>query len=137
MEGLSGQDEWRTCLYAYKDLYPIGQNLLVNDINAVVDGLCAGGADEVHVVDAHGSGNPSPDVLTARLDPPAKQIFRDKRFRQYVDLTEPGIYDAVVVVGMHAKVFDSPKYCMEFDNPVGRLFGRVGDDVGPDGGGHG
>jgi D-aminopeptidase len=30
-------------------------------------------------------------------------VFRDKPFRQYVDLVEPGTYDAVAVVGMHAK----------------------------------
>lgn len=103
MEGLSGQDEWRTALFANKDLYPLAQEYLINDINAVVDGLFAGGTDEVHVVDAHGSGNPDPDVQTDKLDPRAKQVFRDKPFRQYVDLTEPGVYDAIVVVGMHAK----------------------------------
>jgi D-amino peptidase len=77
--------------------------MLIDDINAVIDGLYAGGADEVHVVDAHGSGNPEPDVLSDQLDSRASQVLRDEPFRQYVDLTEPGIYDAVVVVGMHAK----------------------------------
>jgi D-aminopeptidase len=57
----------------------------------------------VDVVDGHGSGNPQPDVLSAQLDPRARQVLRDEPFRQYVDLVEPRAYDAVAVVGMHAK----------------------------------
>lgn len=103
MEGLSGQDDWRTFDFSYPEFYQKGQELLVNDVNAVIDGLFAGGATEVHVVDAHGSGNPQPDILSDKLDPRARQVFRDQPFRQYVDLTEPNVYDAVAVVGMHAK----------------------------------
>ncbi|HET7275620.1 MAG TPA: M55 family metallopeptidase [Longimicrobiaceae bacterium] len=103
MEGLSGQDDWRSFIYSHSEQYAHGQEMLVADVNAVIDGLFAGGADEVHVVDAHGSGNPRPDILQDRLDPRAEQIFRDEPFRQYVDLVEPGVYDAIAAVGMHAK----------------------------------
>ncbi len=61
MEGLSGQDDWKSFNYGRPE-YPHGQELLVADVNAVVDGLFAGGATEVHIVDGHGSGNPEPDV---------------------------------------------------------------------------
>jgi D-aminopeptidase len=37
------------------------------------------------------------------LDARARQVFRDTRFRQYVDLAAPDAYDAIVCVGMHAK----------------------------------
>jgi D-amino peptidase len=103
MEGLSGQSDPRTYLFANREFYKQGQELLVADVNAVIDGLFAGGATAVDVVDGHGSGNPEPDILQDKLDPRAKQVFRDKPFRQYVDLVEPGVYDAVAVVGMHAK----------------------------------
>lgn len=103
MEGLSGQDDWRTFTYRHREPYARGQEMLVADVNAVIDGLFAGGADEVHVVDAHGSGNPGPDILRERLDRRAEQIIRDEPFRQYVDLVEPNSYDAVAVVGMHSK----------------------------------
>lgn len=103
MEGLSGQSDPRTFSYANRELYPTGQQLLVDDVNAVIDGLFAGGATAVDVVDGHGSGNQSPDILSDRLDPRARQVFRDEPFRQYVDLVEPRLYDAVAVVGMHAK----------------------------------
>jgi len=103
MEGLAGQDDWRTFLFSHPEKYPEGQKMLAADLNAVIDGLFAGGATQVDVVDAHGSGNPEPDVRRDLLDPRAKQVFRDKPFDPYVDITEPGVYDAVVAVAMHAK----------------------------------
>jgi D-amino peptidase len=103
MEGLSGQSDPRTVSYANRDLYAEGRELLIGDVNAVIDGLFAGGATAVDVVDGHGSGNQEPDVLADRLDPRARQVTRDAPFRQYVDLVEPRAYDAVAVVGMHAK----------------------------------
>lgn len=103
MEGLSGQNDPHTFSFRYPNAYKKGRELLVADVNAVVAGLVAGGATAVHVVDAHGSGNPEPDIETSALDPRATQVFRDKPFRQYVDLVEPNVYDAIVVVGMHAK----------------------------------
>jgi D-amino peptidase len=103
MEGLAGQDDWQSFLFSHPEKYPAGQKLLAADINAVVDGLFAGGATQVDVVDAHGSGNPDPDLRSDLLDPRAKQVFRDKAFDPYVDLTAPNVYDAVVAVAMHAK----------------------------------
>ncbi len=103
MEGLSGQDDWRTFSFGHPEHYARGQELLVADVNAVIDGMFAGGATEVHVVDGHGSGNPEPDVRTDLLDPRATQIFRDEAFDTYFDIPETSEYDAVAVVGMHAK----------------------------------
>ena len=103
MEGLAGQDDWRTFLFSHPEKYPEGQKMLAADLNAVIDGLFVGGATQVDVVDAHGSGNPEPDVRRDLLDPRAKQVFRDKAFDPYVDLTAPNVYDAVVAVAMHAK----------------------------------
>lgn len=102
MEGLSGQDDPLTFEFG-KEQYPLGQQLLVADVNAVIAGLFEGGADEVHVVDAHGSGNPEPDLLLDQLDPRAVMTFRDAPFDAYGDLPEPRTFDAVAVVGMHAK----------------------------------
>jgi D-amino peptidase len=103
MEGLAGQDDWRTFLFSHPEKYPEGQKMLAADLNAVIEGLFAGGATQVDVVDAHGSGNPEPDVRRELLDPRAKQVIRDRPFDPYVDITEPNAYDAVVAVAMHAK----------------------------------
>ena len=104
MEGLSGQNDPTTYRFNHPESYPKGQQYLIDDINAVVAGLFDGGATEVWVVDAHGSGNPEPDVMTAKLDPRAKQVFRDTPFRQYVDLVAPNTYDAIVAVGSGIQV---------------------------------
>jgi D-amino peptidase len=118
MEGLSGQDDPKTFDFG-NDEYPLGQDLLVGDVNAVIDGLFAGGATEVHVVDGHGSGNPEPDIPADRLDSRAVQVLRDESFDAYFDLVEPGAYDAVVLVGMHAKTgsggFASHTYTLGMD----------------------
>ena len=102
MEGLSGQDNPKTYFFGEKE-YPQGQEMLVGDINAVIEGLYAGGATEVWVVDGHGSGNPEPDVRRDLLDKRAQQILRDSSFDSYVDLVAPKAFDAVAAVGMHAK----------------------------------
>lgn len=103
MEGLSGQDDWHTFDFEFTEAYRRGQELLAADVNAVIDGLFAGGATQVDVVDGHGSGNPEPDLRRDLLDKRANQVLRDAPFRQYVDLVAPDAYDAVVLVGMHAK----------------------------------
>jgi len=102
MEGLSGQSDPATFFFG-SPRYAEGQELLVGDINAVIEGLYAGGATEVEVVDGHGSGNAEPDVRRDLLDPRATQVLRDSAFDGYFDLPGLASYDAVAVVGMHAK----------------------------------
>lgn len=102
MEGISGQNDIRSLSFGNKE-YNQAREWLTNDVNAVIDGLFAGGADVVHVVDAHGSGNPDPDILVEKMDSRAQLVSRDKRFEAYVDLTEESTYDAVAVVCMHSK----------------------------------
>ncbi len=103
MEGLAGQDDYRTFNYSHPEFYAKGRQYLVADVNAVVDGLFAGGATSVDIVDGHGSGNPAPDLDPALLDPRAKQLTRDSSFRQYTDIVTANTYDAIAAVGMHAK----------------------------------
>ncbi len=102
MEGLAGQSD-PTSFNFGTDLYPTGQEWLAADVNAVVDGLFAGGATEVLIADGHGSGNPDPDVRSDLLDDRATQIIRDVAFDTYFDLPDLEEIDAVAVVGMHAK----------------------------------
>ena len=102
MEGISGQNDIRSLDYGNKE-YEAAREWLTNDVNAVISGLIAGGADVVDVVDAHGSGNPQPDILVEKMDPRAQLLNKDEPFRPYVDLTERDVYDAVAVVCMHSK----------------------------------
>ncbi|MDE2783627.1 MAG: M55 family metallopeptidase [Gemmatimonadota bacterium] len=102
MEGLSGQDDPRSYRFGTEQ-YPSGQEMLAADVNAVVDGLFAGGATDVVIADGHGSGNSDPDLRTDLLDGRATQIIRDEPFDTYFDLPESEAIDAVAVVGMHSK----------------------------------
>lgn len=119
MEGLSGQGDPDTFRFTHPELYVEGRELLTSDVNAVIAGLFDGGAAVVHVVDGHGSGNPEPDLLLDDLDPRAEMLFRDEPFDAYVDLVEPDLYDAIAVVGMHAKTssegFASHTYTLGID----------------------
>ena len=121
MEGMAGQSDWRTQEYRFSmvagDLYPfvkplgldpvnpdsyaLGQELLAGDVNAVVDGLFAGGADTVDVLDSHGSGSPEDDLPSARLDRRAKALRRQGLTQR--QLHEAGHYDAVVMVAQHTR----------------------------------
>ncbi|MGH7506243.1 MAG: M55 family metallopeptidase [Longimicrobiales bacterium] len=119
MEGLSGQGDPNTFSARHAEAYARGRELLTADVNAVIAGLFDGGAAVVHVVDAHGSGSPEPDLLLDELDERAEMVFRDAPFRQYVDLVAPDAYDAIAVVGMHAKTgsggFASHTYTLGMD----------------------
>ncbi|NNF11942.1 MAG: hypothetical protein HKN72_01885 [Gemmatimonadetes bacterium] len=144
MEGLTGQSDPNTFRFAHPERYAMGRAYLTGDVNAVVAGLLEGGADEVHIVDGHGSGNPDPDLLLDELDDRAELVSRDEPFDAYVDLAEAGVYDAVAVVGMHAKTgsggFASHTYTLGIEfilngmpvtetEVVGYSWGRVGVPV--------
>jgi D-amino peptidase len=102
MEGISGQNNMRSLSFGNKE-YDEAREWLTNDVNAVIEGLFSGGANEVFIVDAHGSGNPDPDILVEKLDARAQQISKDEPFDAYTALTEKGKYDGIAVVCMHSK----------------------------------
>lgn len=103
MEGLSGEDDWRQFIFGYPEQYAVGRQLLTDDVNATIEGLIAGGATRIDVVDGHGSGNQEPDLLLDKLDKRSQMIYRDRPFDPYIDMQAPNTYDAVALVGMHAK----------------------------------
>jgi len=101
MEGISGIDDYRMTAYRYRDAYTRGQELLVGDVNAVVDGLFAGGAAEVAVLDFHGSGVPGGiNLPEGTLDRRARMLTK-RLPRTPAWWWEQGNFDAVAFVGMH------------------------------------
>lgn len=103
MEGLTGEDDWRQFSFSYPEQYAKGRMLLTDDVNATIEGLVAAGATKIDIVDGHGSGNQEPDLLLDKLDKRAQLIYRDRPFDPYIDMQEQNVYDAVALVGMHAK----------------------------------
>lgn len=101
MEGLAGQDDIHTA-ESMHPLYAKGRRLLTDDVNAVIDGLFAGGARAVSIVDGHGGGNLQDDILREEVDKRAQLILKTP-LDGYRDLAKPGAFDGIAAVGMHAK----------------------------------
>jgi len=102
MEGVTGATSVRHTSYDEKAEYEAARQSLTADVNAAIEGLKAGGAAEIIVVDGHGSGNTTgPDVLVEQLVAPAKMISRDRPFDIYMDSYDQSL-DGIVAVGMHA-----------------------------------
>lgn len=99
MEGMAGQDDWRSAAAWWPEQYAIGQRLLAEDVNAVIAGLFAGGAAIVDVVDQHGSGNPGHNLPPELLDRQVRNHFH----RHDAPRAAPNVYDGVVMVAMHGK----------------------------------
>ncbi len=81
--------------------YQEARELLTEDVNAAIRGLIRGGAGEIVVTDAHGSGNPEPDILLDKMDKRAVLELRDEPFEPYID-SPNSTYQGIVAVGMHS-----------------------------------
>lgn len=102
MDGSSGVRRARQVLYPNPEYFE-SRPFITNDVNAAIRGLKAGGAGEIIVTDAHGSGNnEGPDVLLEKMDNRATFLFRDEPFDPYIDILDSS-YTAIVAVGMHAR----------------------------------
>lgn len=98
MEGLAGVDRHEmTVCGTDSAAYRAGQDRLVTDVNAVIEGLVAGGAKEVGVIDRHGG-----------CEAPARELPADRLHKRasFIDETKGSafeqLWDAVALVGMHA-----------------------------------
>ena len=102
MDGSSGVARPQQVLYPNPE-YFASRKFITADVNAAIRGLKAGGAGEIVVTDAHGSGNTeSPDVIVDRMDKRATFLFRDAEYDPYIDALDSSI-QAIVCVGMHAR----------------------------------
>jgi D-amino peptidase len=102
MDGSSGVSDPHQVLYP-NPKYFASRKFITSDVNAVIKGLKDGGAGEIVVTDAHGSGNTeAPDVFVDQMDKRATFLFRDAEYDPYIDAPD-GSYQAIVCVGMHAR----------------------------------
>src|SRR5215468_6002884 len=102
MEGISGIARQEQTGFHHPADYQPAREFLTGDVNAAIRGLAAGGAGEIVVTDAHGSGNPDPDILLEKMDHRAKFEWRDQPFDPYRDVPDKS-YRAIVCIGMHAR----------------------------------
>jgi len=100
MEGISGIDRLAMTKCEFAADYAAGQEYLVDDVNAVVEGLVAAGVSTIEVIDRHGSGcDDIPDLPTTRLHPKARMV--DEKSQPLFERTKQRQWDAVVLVGAH------------------------------------
>jgi D-amino peptidase len=96
MEGAAGITGMRECVAACREYWERGRQLLEADVAAAAEGLLAGGASEVVVLDNHGSGNP--ENVRAESLPGGARLETWNVF----DLREQGV-EAMFQVGYHAR----------------------------------
>lgn len=101
MEGVAGvldHDNW--CQPAERGYpgryYELGRELLTQEVNAAIEGLWQGGADDIVVSDGHGAGGINPLLLDQRA-----KLLRGWPNGWPLELDES--YGAVVWIGQHAK----------------------------------
>jgi len=101
MEGVSGINDWHQIFAGCKEFEEFGRIQVTEDVNAAVRGLRAAGATDIRVVDYHGSGGPSKNVIPEKLEKGVK-LFQGQdlpgRLKKAVDHSTA----AAVFVGFHA-----------------------------------
>ncbi|MBX5326915.1 MAG: M55 family metallopeptidase [Candidatus Bathyarchaeia archaeon] len=101
MEGISGIDDYRQILSGNKEFEEFGKTQITEDVNAVIRGLKAAGVAEIRVVDAHGSGGPSVNIIPEKLEKDVK-LYQDPNIFQRVKHAVDKSLSAAVLVGFHA-----------------------------------
>lgn len=96
MEGISQLDDPHSILAFERAYWSAGRHRMTADVAAAARGLLRGGADEVVVLDNHGSGNPL-NVIGEQL-PAGAQLESWNVF----DLAQHGV-EAMLQVGYHAR----------------------------------
>jgi D-aminopeptidase len=96
MEGISQLHDPRSILAFERSYWAHGRRDMTADVVAAAQGLLRGGADEVVVLDNHGSGNPENIIGTALPDGARLETWN------VFDLAAHGV-DAMLQVGYHAR----------------------------------
>jgi len=120
MEGISGINDWHQIFYGCREFEEIGRIQVTEDVNATILGLRAAGATDISVVDYHGSGGPSKNVVPERLEKGVK-LFQGQdlpnRLKEAVDKSIVG----AVFVGFHAMADTKDGFLRHTINPDPRI----------------
>ena len=97
MEGVAGilnHDDW---VLPDGEFYEQGRRLLTEEVNAAIDGFCAGGIDEIVVIDGHWTGGIDDQILDKRAS-----VIRDAGEDMWPWRLDSS-YDGLAFVGQHAR----------------------------------
>jgi len=100
MEGISGIVAWEQVTPGHPEYLSRGRRLMTGDVNAAINGVFEGGADEVVVSDGHWDGR---NILIEELDPRARlNSGSPSPFSMMQSIDDTPAPDAVVFIGYHA-----------------------------------
>jgi D-amino peptidase len=130
MEGVAGIVDWEQCRPSGGARYAVGCQLMLDEVNAAIEGAIAGGATEVVLNDSHGTmANLDPRLVAGEASYIAG---RHKPLYMMQGLDET--VDAVFFVGYHGSISGRPSTLSHTYNPEVFAAARVnGDEVGESG----
>ncbi|MBR7143614.1 MAG: M55 family metallopeptidase [Lentisphaeria bacterium] len=103
---------------------PTAEQALVNEVNAVCEGLVAAGADEIVVLDGHGGSN-SIDIFKLH---PQVSLMQIGQWRPVVDMD--GSYDAFIQLGAHSMQSADGYMCHTFNSHAVAEMCLNGEQIG-------
>ena len=101
MEGISGINDWHQIFAGCKEYEEFGRVQVTEDVNAAIRGLRKAGAIEIRVVDFHGSGGPSKNIIQEKLEKGVK-LFQGPNLPGRLEEAVGKSTAAAVFVGFHA-----------------------------------
>jgi D-amino peptidase len=101
MEGISEINDWHQIFAGCKEFEEVGRIQVTEDVNAAVRGLRAAGATDIKVVDFHGSGGPSKNVIPEKLEKGVK-LFQGQDLPGRLKKAVDRFTAAAVFIGFHA-----------------------------------
>jgi len=116
MEGISGINDWHHIFYGCREFEEFGRIQVTEDVNATIRGLRAAGATDISVVDYHGSGGPSKNIVPERLEKEVR-LFQGpdlpSRLKEAVDNSVTG----AAFIGFHAMAETEDGFLRHTINP--------------------
>jgi D-amino peptidase len=109
MEGISGVTRWEDVVVRGQD-YQRARSWLTADVNAAIAGARESGATEFVVEENHGTEMLT-NVILDEIDPEAEVVRGIPRTGLTTAAALDGTFDAMFLVGHHAKVGDYPGIC--------------------------
>ena len=130
MEGVAGIVDWDQCRPSGGARYEVGCQLMLDEVNAAIEGAIAGGATEIVLNDSHGT--------MANLDPRAiaggASYISGRHKPRYMMQGLDDTFDAVFLVGYHGSISGRPSTLSHTYNPEVFAAARVnGELVGESG----
>jgi len=101
MEGISGIDDWHQIFAGCKEFETFGRIQVTEDVNSAARGLRSAGATQIGVVDFHGSGGPSKNVIPEKLEKRVK-LYQGPNLPNRLKEAVDEATSAAVFIGFHA-----------------------------------